>query len=695
MDGSTFLGENNLTDESQYKLLFESIPLPVWIFELSTFKFLEVNKASIDFYGYSREEFLSMTIKDIRPEDEIPFLEDVLSANTDNSFQTAGWKHVKKDGSVIYMEIFVNDIIYDDKKARLILAKDITHLKELDDALHLTSAIVESSEDAIISKTLDGLVTSWNEGAERMYGYSKTEILNKSISILIPPENKGEFEQIMNKIRNGDPIDHYRTVRIKKNGSRINVSVSIAPIKDKFKRIVGASTIARDITNLKIVEGERDKLLNNEIELRKKSEKIQEQLAFLSEASKILSSSLDYETILASIAGISVPFISDWCAIDLLNDDKKIERVAVVHSDAKKKNYADKLHDMFDDIPMESTNVYEVTRTGKSKYFPSISLDYYDDKNTNLELLSVLKNLGLSSLIIVPLKSRNKILGAISLVMKESNRLYDEDDLLFAEEIASRAAIAIDNVILYKESQSINAELEKRVRQRTEQLEAANYELETFSYSVSHDLKAPLRAIEGFTKILLEEHSINFNDEAKRMFNIVVANTSRMSQLIEDLLEFSRITRVQMNKINIDMMKLVENVFTDLKNLEKGRNINLSLDNLTSADGDPSMIRQVWINLISNAIKFTRPKDSAMIHIGNEITNDSKIYFIKDNGVGFDMKYSNNLFGVFQRLHKYKDFEGTGVGLALVERIIKRHGGKVWADAKLNEGASFYFTLES
>ena len=150
-----------------------------------------------------------------------------------------------------------------------------------------------------------------------------------------------------------------------------------------------------------------------------------------------------------------------------------------------------------------------------------------------------------------------------------------------------------------------------------------------------------------------------------------------------------------MTKINIDMMKLVENIFNDLKNLENGRSITLSLNNLSPAEVDPSMIRQVWINLIANAIKFTRSRDSATIQIGNEIENGSKIYFIKDNGVGFDMKYSQNLFGVFQRLHSYKDFEGTGVGLALVERIIKRHGGRIWADAKLNEGASFYFTLGS
>lgn len=636
-----------------------------------------------------------MTIKDIRPEEDIPLLEEMVAAGSNKALHTAGWKHIKKDGSVIYTEIFASNVVFDDKKARLVVAKDITHLKELDDAFHLSSAIVESSEDAIISKTLDGVVTSWNEGAEQMYGYSKLEILNKSISIIIPPENSDEFNNIMDKIRKGERLDHYQTKRVKKDGSRIFVSVSISPIKDKFKRIIGASTIARDITRLKLMEEERDKLLKNEIKLREKSEKVGERLAFLSEASKILSSSLDYETILASIAGISVPFICDWCAIDLINENKKLKRVAVVHSDAKKKNYADQLQKIFEDIPEESTNVYEVMRTGKSIFSPVVSAEHFQHGEINIELLSIIQALGLSSLIVAPLKSRGKIFGAITLVMRESNRTYDEDDLSFIEEIANRAAIAIDNVMLYKDSQVLNAELEKRVKLRTEQLETAKNELETFSYSVSHDLKAPLRAIEGFSKLLLEEHAGSLNEEAKRLFNIVISNTARMSQLIEDLLEFSRVTRIQMTKINIDMMKLVENIFNDLKNLENGRSITLSLNNLSPAEVDPSMIRQVWINLIANAIKFTRSRDSATIQIGNEIENGSKIYFIKDNGVGFDMKYSQNLFGVFQRLHSYKDFEGTGVGLALVERIIKRHGGRIWADAKLNEGASFYFTLGS
>jgi light-regulated signal transduction histidine kinase (bacteriophytochrome) len=366
-----------------------------------------------------------------------------------------------------------------------------------------------------------------------------------------------------------------------------------------------------------------------------------------------------------------------------------------VHSDAKKKYYADQLKEVFENVNLEATNVYDVVCTGKPKLFPVITSGYFENKEVNTEFLSLIKTLGLSSVIIVPLKYMNKIFGAITFVMKESNRIYQEEDLKFAEEIANRASIAIENAALYNASQLINAELERRVKHRTEQLEAANNELETFSYSVSHDLKAPLRAIEGFSRVLLEEHSDQMDEEAKRLFNIIISNTAHMSRLIEDLLEFSRVTRTRMNKVKVDMTEMARNVFDELKILENSRNISLSIEELCPADGDPALLKQVWINLIANAIKFTRPRDRALIKIGNKVEDGDIIYFIQDNGVGFDMKYSQNLFGVFQRLHKYKDFEGTGVGLALVERIIKRHGGKIWADAKLDEGASFYFTLDN
>jgi PAS domain S-box-containing protein len=683
----------SLISEKQFQLLLDSIPLPAWIFDVDTLQFLQVNNTAINIYGYSREEYLNMSIKDIRPFNEIKLMQETISQTLDNAFHKEGWKHIKKNGSVIFVEIFAKNIDYFNKKARLIVANDITRFKVNDDKLHLNAAIIESSEDAIISKSLDGLITSWNEGAERIYGYSKSEILNKPISILIPQEKSYEFENIMSKIRNGERIDHYQTTRVRKDRSTIVVSVSISPIKDSLKRVVGASTIARDITKLKQMEEERERFIKKEMELKEQTEKVQQRLLFLSESGKILSSSLDYETTFASIAGIPVPFISDWCAIDLIDKENKLKRVAIVHSDADKYEYDSQLQKMFNDDNLEFSEVCEVIRKGKSKIFRNISIENFQEKYFNKDLYQILKSLGFSSLIVVPLKSRDKIFGAITFGMRESNRNYDEDDLAFIEEFASIATLAIDNVMLYKDSQLMNIELENRVKSRTEQLEAANNELETFSYSVSHDLKAPLRAIEGFSKILLEEHAGSLDEEAKRIFNIVISNTSRMSQLIEDLLEFSKITRVRMNKIRIDMRKLVENVFNELKNLENDRQINLELCNLLTADVDPSLMRQVWINLLGNAIKFTRPRAKALIEIGLDVVNGINVYFIKDNGVGFDMKYSQNLFGVFQRLHRYNDFEGTGVGLALVERIIKRHGGRIWAEAKINEGASFYFTL--
>lgn len=234
---------------------------------------------------------------------------------------------------------------------------------------------------------------------------------------------------------------------------------------------------------------------------------------------------------------------------------------------------------------------------------------------------------------------------------------------------------------------------EKELIKRTTQLEAANKELEAFSYSVSHDLRAPLRAIDGFSRVLLEDHSDKLDSEATRLLNIVRDNTQKMGQLIEDLLNLSRLGRKQMEMSEIDMAKHAKSVFDELKATTPERAIQLDIKTLPIAHGDKSMIRQVFVNLLSNAIKFTRLKEKAVIEIGSRTQGNENVYYIKDNGVGFDMLYLNKLFGVFQRLHSAEEFDGTGVGLAIVQRIIHRHGGRAWAEGKVNEGATFYFTL--
>jgi PAS domain S-box-containing protein len=244
-----------------------------------------------------------------------------------------------------------------------------------------------------------------------------------------------------------------------------------------------------------------------------------------------------------------------------------------------------------------------------------------------------------------------------------------------------------------EEIRNLNAELEKRVRDRTAQLEAANKELEAFSYSVSHDLRAPLRAIDGFSRVILEDYTDKLDDEGKRYLNIIESNTKKMGQLIDDLLAFSRLGRQEIRVSEMDMRKLAKSVSEELKLAVPERKLNITINTLIPAQGDQAMVRQVFVNLLSNAVKFTRPRDTAFIEINGSGEGNENVYSVKDNGVGFDMQYVNKLFGVFQRLHSSEEFEGTGVGLAIVQRIIHRHGGRVWAEGKVNEGATFYFTL--
>lgn len=222
---------------------------------------------------------------------------------------------------------------------------------------------------------------------------------------------------------------------------------------------------------------------------------------------------------------------------------------------------------------------------------------------------------------------------------------------------------------------------------------AINNELEAFTYSVSHDLRAPLRSIDGYSKILQEDYGSKLDVEANRLLQIIRNNARRMGQLIDDLLDFSRLGRKEMEKSTVDMQALVSQIQQELVSQETDRKIQFKINRLERVDGDVRMMRQVWVNLISNAIKYSRLQEVANIEIGSSVDGNRVTYFIRDNGVGFDMKYAEKLFGVFQRLHKVQEFEGTGVGLALAHRIVSRHGGKIWADANVNQGATFFFFI--
>jgi light-regulated signal transduction histidine kinase (bacteriophytochrome) len=243
------------------------------------------------------------------------------------------------------------------------------------------------------------------------------------------------------------------------------------------------------------------------------------------------------------------------------------------------------------------------------------------------------------------------------------------------------------------EIKTLNAELEQRVVQRTELLEATNKELEAFSYSISHDLRAPLRHISGFINLLLDNKASKFTDEEMEYISIIGNSVKEMDKLIDALLSFSRINNTELNITQFNTLPVIQQVLHFFDKEIEARGIEIKIGLLPETHGDLLLIGQVWTNLISNAIKYTSKKEKAIIIIGSFIENNETIFFIKDNGAGFSMKYADKLFGVFQRLHKPRDFEGIGIGLANVNRIIIRHGGRCWAKGELNEGASFYFSL--
>jgi light-regulated signal transduction histidine kinase (bacteriophytochrome) len=232
------------------------------------------------------------------------------------------------------------------------------------------------------------------------------------------------------------------------------------------------------------------------------------------------------------------------------------------------------------------------------------------------------------------------------------------------------------------------------LHERADQLKAANKELEAFSYSVSHDLRAPLRAINGFAGIVLEDFSAQLPEEGHRHLERVRNGGQRMGELIDDLLAFSRLSRQPLDRRRVDTARLVQEVLTELNPLENHRQIELRVGELPFSHGDPALLKQVWVNLLANAFKYSRSRAPAVVEIGCEQKNGEAIFFVRDNGVGFDMQYAGKLFGVFQRLHRPDEFEGTGVGLAIVQRVLHRHGGRAWAESAPDRGATFYFTIE-
>jgi len=514
------------------------------------------------------------------------------------------------------------------------------------------AAVVESSDDAIISKTLDGTITAWNPGAEKLFGYSSLEAVGKPMRMLLPPERAQEESAILARIGYGERVDHFETVRVRKDGKRVDVSVTISPIKNSSGAIVGASNIARDITEHK----------------RAESDLAQHTEALARSRQELETQTLTLRSVLESMAEGLVAADEQGKFVIWNTAAEKILGLGPTNLPSEKwtEHYGLFLPDMVtpfpnDQLPLVLAIQGEASTTEMFVRNPELT------EGTWIEVSGS------------PRKDRDGIVnGGVVAFRDVTRRKADEREIL-----------------------RLNEDLELRVTERTAQLEAANKELEAFSYSVSHDLRAPLRHIIGFSKMLVEEFGSTLDPAAHHYLERIQAGTQKMGLLVDELLNLARLGRHALNLRPTGLNALVAEVVTilqpDIEGRDKGREVEWLIADLPQLDCDPVLVTQVFQNLLANALKFTRKRAHAIIEVGCQKEKESgqAVLMVRDNGTGFSMKYVDKLFGVFQRLHNAEDFEGTGIGLATVQRIVHKHGGRVWAEGEVDKGAAFYFTLSA
>ncbi len=510
--------------------------------------------------------------------------------------------------------------------------RDITERRRAAETARLLSSIVESSDDAILSKNLDGTVLSWNQGAERIYGYRASEMVGRPVSVLHPAGSPDDSLSILEDLRQGRSIEHCEATRIRKNGELISVSLTASPIRDESGAVVGGSVIARDTTQQK---------------------RSQEALRLSEERYRSLVSATTQIVWTTDAQGAFVEDNSSWSTFS-----------GQENGEIRGWGWLATLHPG-DREPMAATWANAVRH--RSFYNAGYRVRRRDGEYRHMDVHGV------------------PVLEKDGTVREWIGTAADVTDARRAEEEVKR----------------LTGDLEKRVADRTAELQAANKELEAFAYSVSHDLRAPLRAVVGFSRILLEEYAPQLPSEARHYLEVARSNALQMGELIDGLLAFSKLGRQAVRKQIVSPSELARQTWDDLGLEWQGRTVEMVIEDLPPCEADPLLLKQVFANLLSNALKYTRKREVARIELGSERREAQKadggsamtVYSVRDNGVGFDMRYVDKLFGVFQRLHAAEEYEGTGIGLANVKRLIHKHGGSVWAWGEVNRGATFYFAL--
>jgi PAS domain S-box-containing protein len=736
---------------------------------------------------YSREELIGQNHRILNSSyHPKKFFQQMYRAIASGQVWHGEIKNRAKDGSIYWVDTTIVPFLGEDGKPRQYVAirADITELKLAEGVRERLAAAVESSSDAIVSRTLDGTITAWNPGAEKLFGYSSLEALGKPMQMLVPPERVNEESDALARIGRGGRVDYFETVRVRKDGRNVDVSVTILPIKDSSGAIVGASKIARDI-------GER-----------KQTEQALHELSKVLDLAQVVVRDMESHIVLWNLGseklyGFSKEEAVGRIAHELLHTEfpEPLERIEeqlqhtgtwegelvhrkrdggrivvsslwVLHRDAK--GNPARILEVNSDITARKKaeellagQAVELARQAEvlarqaevlARQAEELARSREALETQTLTLQSVLGSMG-EGLIAVDKQGKfllwnaaaEKMLGRgeanlatqewsehFGLYLLDTVTPFPSDQLpvvralngevstseMFVRNSAlpegawievtggprnDRNGVACGGVVALRditqrkiderEIQKLHDELEQRVGERTAQLETANKELEAFSYSVSHDLRAPLRHISGFSQLLMEEFGSTLDPSAQQYLERIRAGAQKMGVLVDELLNLARVGRHALRLQPTQLNAMVAEVIAILQPDCEGRQVEWMIADLPAVACDPVLVKQIFQNLLANALKFTRPRARAVIEVSHKEEDGQPVFMVRDNGVGFNMKYIDKLFGVFQRLHRAEEFEGTGIGLVTVQRIVRKHGGQVWAEGELEKGAAFYFTL--
>jgi PAS domain S-box-containing protein len=547
--------------------------------------------------------------------------------------------------------------------------------RRLRDSEARKTAILESALDAIISIDAEGNILELNSAAEAMFRRTRDQVVGMPLGRLIPPTAHDAHNRRLLRLSSGDSSmigNRNDVTAFRADGSEFPVEISITHVEHADPPRF--TVLLRDVTE---PQRARAEIMRSHDRLRA--------LAGVSDAFAKVATA--YQPLLDTIARTIADLVGDGCLVTLVSDDgARLASTSYAHRDPVfERDHREDIAQFGVTLADSNSITATVARTGRPTR-GDIDPDTLAARSEEA-LRPLVMRLEIHGYAVVPIRARSTVIGTLAVMRNQAGRSYTDEDVTLLQDLADRAGLAIENARLY-------AQLEHRVRARTAELEASNKDLEAFSYSVAHDLRAPLRAISGFSHALDEDHAERLDPDGRSYVAQIRTATTRMSQLIDDLLQLSKISRTELRRIQVDVSELARAVVARLRAAQPEREVEVVIEPGLAASADPRLLEVVLTNLLGNAWKFTGKREQPRIELAAQPGELPAVYLVRDNGAGFAPEHTGRLFSAFQRLHSEREFEGTGIGLATVLRIVHSHGGRIWAEAEVDKGATFYFTLE-